>query len=95
MGTCTCDWLLIIDVPGNTVGQILFRSTVQQLEFHHWVAKIWYHQADILLTLLILGKTSNLCHQETVGSAQNGSYLQTHCEFGCFVHCLGWLLASV
>ena len=58
-----CDWLLVVNVPGNTVGQISFSVAVQQLEFHRGVVQICHHQADdgfFALTLLILGK--NLRH---------------------------------
>ena len=97
MGTCRCDWLLVINVPGDTIWQILFTVAVQQLEFHRRVAKICRHQADdgfIALTLIVLGKNPHLHHCETMGSTPNDNNLQTHCEFRCFAHYLGWWLAS-
>ena len=91
-----CDWLLVIHMPGNTVGQMLFSVAVQQLEFHHRMAKTCHRQADngfFALTLLILGKTSGICYQKTMGSAPNDYNLRTDYELGCLTCCMGWLLA--
>ena len=84
-------------MPGNTIGQILFSVAVQKLEFHRGVAQICRRQADngfFALTLLILGKTSGICHWKTMGSAPNDYNLRTNCEFRCLRCCMGWLLAS-
>ena len=61
-------------MPSDTVGQILFSVAVHRFEFHRGVVQICHRQADdsfIALTLLILGKTSVLRFQETMGSAPN------------------------
>ena len=89
MGACTCDRLLVTDVPGDTIRQISFSVAVQQLEFHCGVVQICPRQADdgfFALTLLILGKTSGICHWKTMGSAPNDYKLQINFEFGCLVH---------
>ena len=90
------DWLFLINMHGDTVGQILFSVAAQQLEFHRRVAKICCCQVDdsfFALLLLILGKNSGLRHRKTMGSAPNDYNLQTNCEFGCLASCMGWLLA--
>ena len=83
-------------MPGDTIGQILFSVAVQRLEFHRGVGKSCCCQAEdgfFALILLILGKTSGICHWKTMGSAPNDYNLRTNCEFGCLACCMGRLLA--